>query len=79
PALYDPADVQKGYITVTDRRDETHDFPVISISIGIASSSRRKIYSHWEASEIAAEMKQFAKHHKGSSFAIDRRQGDSEE
>lgn len=79
PALYDPTDVQKGYITVTDRRDETHNFPLMTISIGIASSATRKIYSHWEASETAAEMKQFAKHQQGSSFAVDRRQPGPEE
>lgn len=76
PALYDPTDVARGHITVVDRQDERHDFPVMTISIGVASTSNRKIYSHWEASEVAAEVKQFAKRQQGSSYAVDRRSSD---
>jgi diguanylate cyclase (GGDEF)-like protein len=72
-AFYDQQDRKRGYITVLDRRDEAHDFPLMSISIGVVTNSVRKIESHWEASEIASEMKQFAKKRKGSSYAFDRR------
>lgn len=71
--FYDEHDRKRGQITVLDRRDEAHEFPIMSISIGIATNSHRPIESHWEASEIATEMKQFAKRVKGSSFAFDRR------
>jgi diguanylate cyclase (GGDEF)-like protein len=71
--LYDPADIERGYIEVADRRDEVHRFSVVTVSIGIATNSHRPISSHWQASEIAAEMKLFAKRDTGSSFAIDRR------
>ena len=73
PKLYDPADYTRGYIEVTDRRGQLHRFPVISVSVGIASNAKKAIRSHWEASEIATEMKQFAKRESGSSYALDRR------
>lgn len=72
-AFYDQQDRQRGHITVLDRRDEAHEFSLMTISIGIATNTHRTIESHWEASEIATEMKQFAKRDKGSSCAFDRR------
>lgn len=73
PLLYDAGDLARGYIEVTDRRSQLHRFPVTSVSIGIASNATKPIKSHWEASEIATEMKQFAKRDPGSSYAMDRR------
>ena len=73
PFLYDEEDVARGYIQVADRRNQLHDFGLTTVSIGIASNERKPIGSHWEASEIATEMKQFAKRDKGSSYALDRR------
>ena len=66
-------DVERGYIEVVDRQGSLHRFPITSVSIGIATNSNRPIGSHWEASEIATEMKQFAKREPKSSYAIDRR------
>ena len=71
--LYDPEDVARGYIEVADRRSQMHRFPITTVSIGIASNAHRPIHNHWEASEIATEMKQFAKRDAGSSYAADRR------
>jgi len=71
--LYDAEDVERGYIEVTDRRKQLHRFPFTTVSIGIASNTGRVIDSHWTASEIAAEMKAFAKNDTGSSYEIDRR------
>jgi diguanylate cyclase (GGDEF)-like protein len=73
--LYDPEDRAKGHITTADRRDEIHQFPIMTVSIGIATNSHREIGSHWEASEIATEMKQFAKRESTSHYSIDRRTG----
>ena len=72
-ALYDPADVEKGYIDVVDRQKQLHRYPIASVSIGIATNLQKPITSHWEAAEIASEMKQFAKRQEGSRVAIDRR------
>lgn len=71
--LYDPEDAERGYIEVADRRGAMHRYPLTTLSIGIASNVLRPIQSHWEASEIASEMKQFAKQEPTSGYAIDRR------
>jgi diguanylate cyclase (GGDEF)-like protein len=71
--LYEDEDLKRGYIEVTDRRNQLRRFPVATVSIGIASTAHRPIGSHWEAAEIATEMKQFAKRESASSYAVDRR------
>lgn len=71
--LYDDEDAGRGYIEVADRRKEMHRFPLTTVSIGIATNVHRPIRSHWEASEIATEMKTFAKSHGESAYAMDRR------
>jgi diguanylate cyclase (GGDEF)-like protein len=73
--LYDGDDAERGFIEVTDRRNQVHRVPLATVSVGIASNAHRPIESHWEAAEIATEMKQFAKREQGSSFAADRRRG----
>ena len=73
PSLYDSADAARGYIEVADRRNQLHRVPITTVSIGIASTEQRPLRSHWEASEIATEVKQFAKRNAHSSYAIDRR------
>ena len=72
-SLYDREDINRGYIEIPDRRGQLHRFPVTTVSIGIATNTERPIASHWEASEIASEMKQFAKREARSVYAIDRR------
>jgi diguanylate cyclase (GGDEF)-like protein len=71
--LYESQDVERGYIEVMDRRRQKRHFPLSRVSIGIASNLHRNLTSHWEAAEIATEMKQFAKRQEGSSYAFDRR------
>jgi diguanylate cyclase (GGDEF)-like protein len=73
--LYDTADALRGYIEVIDRRGERYAFPVVSLSLGVASSEVRDINTQWEASAIAVEMKEFAKKQPGSTYRIDRRLG----
>ena len=71
--LYDTADALRGYIEVIDRRGERFAFPVVSLSLGVASTNVREIGTQWEASAIAVEMKEFAKKQPGSTYRIDRR------
>lgn len=70
---YDTADALQGYIEVTDRRGERHAFPICSLSMGVASSERRKFTSEWEASSVASEMKEVAKRISGTNYQVDRR------
>ncbi len=71
--FYDPEDALRGYIELQDRRGGRQAFPPVTISIGVASSRHRPFDSHFEASTIASEMKEYAKATQGSSFEIDRR------
>jgi diguanylate cyclase (GGDEF)-like protein len=70
-ALYDPADLERGYLQGTDRQGVPRRFPIISISIGVATNRQRTFVDHEELSRVAAEMKQFAKQEPGSFFAVD--------
>jgi PleD family two-component response regulator len=72
PGFYDPGDVDRGYLEVTDRRGELRRHPLVSVSIGVA------IYSggdrdHRAVVAAASEMKGVAKTQPGSVVAVDRR------
>lgn len=72
-SLYDPTDAERGFIDVADRQGSVHHFPLMSISIGVATTAHREIRTQWEASVIATEMKSLAKQEGRSAYAIDRR------
>jgi diguanylate cyclase (GGDEF)-like protein len=72
---YDPADVERGYIEIADRRGEVHRYPVTSIAIGVATTTQRPIRTQWEASAIATEVKGHAKRLGSSAYEVDRRGG----
>lgn len=71
--LYDQADAERGYIEVEDRRGSPVRFPLLSLSIGIATNLYRPVEDHRELIQIATEMKTFAKQQSGSVYAMDRR------
>ena len=71
PGVYDEEDRERGYIETLSRRGELQRFPLVAISIGVATTERRT-YSHYaEAVAIATEMKTFTKKTTGSSWAVD--------
>jgi diguanylate cyclase (GGDEF)-like protein len=70
---YDEADRALGFIEVTNRRGEIQRFPLVSVSIGVASSARRTFSHYAEVVAVATEMKSFTKATAGSSWAMDRR------
>jgi diguanylate cyclase (GGDEF)-like protein len=72
--LYDVEDRERGHIVVTNRRGEVQEFPVVTVSIGIATTERRTYGHYAEAVAVATEMKSYTKKaHEGSSWAVDRR------
>jgi diguanylate cyclase (GGDEF)-like protein len=73
PELYDPQDRDRGYIEVTNRRGELQRFPILTLSIGVATTAKRRFDHYAQAVAIATEMKQFTKAASGSSWAVDRR------
>lgn len=71
--LYSPEDRQRGYFSAVDRHGVLRRFGLMSISIGVVSSQRRRYAEEEEFTRIAAEMKHYAKTRPGSSFAVDKR------
>lgn len=71
--LYDPEDLQRGYLRGVDRHGVPRRFPIMTLSIGVATTLYRSFTDYVEMSRVATEMKQYAKQMSGSSFAIDER------
>jgi diguanylate cyclase (GGDEF)-like protein len=74
PTLYDDAEAAAGFLEGEDRRGNVQRFPLLSVSIGIASSAVRPFEHRAEAVALATELKNLAKRTEGSSVAADRRQ-----
>ena len=72
-SLYDSIDRDRGCIEVPDRQGNVKVFPMLALSIGVASTSARRFTHYGEAVTTATELKQFAKREAGSSYALDRR------
>ncbi len=73
PGMYDPEDAARGYIQQEDRQGRLQRFPIVSISIGVATTELRRFSHYAEAVAIASEMKSYTKRSFGSSWAIDQR------
>jgi hypothetical protein len=71
--FYDAEDLDRGFVRVEDRKGVLQDIPLVAISIGIASTEKRRFAHYGEAVAVATEMKSFAKRDPGSSYAVDRR------
>jgi diguanylate cyclase (GGDEF)-like protein len=71
--MYDPADLQHGFIKSFDRSGKASKFPIMGISIGITETHNRPFMHYGEITEIAADMKKFAKNFMGSCFRTDQR------
>ena len=71
--FYDPEDQQRGYIQGKTRRGEPVSFPIMTIAIAVVTNEQRKLKSHIQIGEIAAEMKNFAKKFSKSIYVVDKR------
>jgi len=76
PGFYDPAERKQGYILGKTRQGVEMQFPIMTISIAIVTNERRKLTNALEASEIAAELKDYAKTIPKSVFVVDKRRND---
>jgi diguanylate cyclase (GGDEF)-like protein len=76
PLQYSEADRRVGYYFGKDRRGQLHRVPLMTLSIGVATTAHRSFRSAAEVSKLASEMKSFAKAKPGSLFAVDRRRDD---
>jgi diguanylate cyclase (GGDEF)-like protein len=73
PTLYDEQDRIRGAVEAEDRQGRVRRFPLLSISIGIATTESRTFGHRAEAVEIATELKNYAKREHGSRYEVDRR------
>jgi GGDEF domain-containing protein/CHASE3 domain sensor protein len=75
PLFYELVDRERGYIQGKTRQGVEMQFPIMTISIAIVTNERRTLTNPLEASEIAAELKDYAKTIPGSVFVVDKRRG----
>ncbi|MBV9880861.1 MAG: GGDEF domain-containing protein [Gemmatirosa sp.] len=74
PIQYTEADRRAGYYFGKDRRGQLHRVPLMSVSIGVVTTERRQFTRAAQVSELASEMKTYAKAQAGSGYSVDRRQ-----
>jgi GGDEF domain-containing protein len=75
PLQYNEQDRRAGYFFGKDRRGQLHRVPLMTLSIGIVTN-RHRVFTHpAQVSELATEMKSYAKTLPGSVFVVDRRHG----
>jgi len=71
--LYDDEDRTRRYVSVKSRRDGVKDVGLVTVSVGVALSTRREYHDPREIVAVASEMKSVAKNQPGSFVAVDRR------
>ncbi len=71
--FYDLKDRDQGYILGKNRQGEEMEFPLMTISIAVVTNEQRQLASPLEVSEIAAELKDYAKTIPSSVYVVDKR------
>lgn len=79
PMQYTEPDRRAGYFFGKDRRGQLHRVPLMTLSIGIVTNRERQFNHPAEVSELATEMKGYAKTLPGSKYVVDRRRGNGPE
>ena len=74
PYQYSEQDRRAGYFFGKDRRGQLHRVPLMTVSIGVVTNERRTFVHAAQMSELATEMKSYAKTLDGSLYTVDRRQ-----
>ncbi|HZD04209.1 MAG TPA: GGDEF domain-containing protein, partial [Longimicrobiales bacterium] len=77
PYQYTEEDRSAGYFLGRDRRGSIHRVPLMTLSIGIVTNQFQKLTHTAQVSELAAEMKSYAKSLPGSVYVVDRRRPES--
>ena len=73
PFQYSEPDRRAGYYFGKDRRGQLHRVPLMTVSIGVVTNERRNFTHAGQVSELATEMKSYAKTLPGSVWSVDRR------
>lgn len=77
PLQYSEQDRRVGYFFGKDRRGQLHRVPLMTLSVGVVTNQRRRFTRAVEVSELATEMKSYAKTLTGSVWTVDRRREES--
>lgn len=72
-AFYEPDELEGGFVEAIDRRGQRVRHPLVTISIGVATTAVRPFWHFGQVVAVATEMKQAAKRGVGCSYAVDRR------
>lgn len=73
PFQYNEQDRRAGYFLGKDRSGNLHRVPLMTLSIGVVTNEHRHFTHTGRVSELATEMKTYAKSLPGSVYAVDRR------
>jgi len=73
PYQYSEQDRRAGYFFGKDRRGHLDRVPLMTLSIGVVTNLRRTLTSAAQVSQLATEMKTYAKSLPGSIYTVDRR------
>ena len=76
PEFYSEADRTRGFVVSADRSGETREFPLMTLSIAIATNEKRALDHYAKIVDISSEMKRYMKSLKnraGSMYLKDRR------
>jgi GGDEF domain-containing protein len=73
PYQYSETDRRAGYFFGKDRRGVLDRVPLMTLSIGVVTNAQRALKEARQISQLATEMKGYAKTLTGSVFSIDRR------
>ncbi|HEX8245565.1 MAG TPA: diguanylate cyclase [Longimicrobium sp.] len=73
PLQYTPEDQEQGFFWGKDRRGEVYQVPLMTLSVGVVTNEHRSFVHTAQISELATEMKAYAKTFSGSLYVVDRR------
>lgn len=73
PFQYSEQDRRAGYFFGKDRRGQLHRVPLMTLSIGVVTNEKRSFATAAQVSQLATEMKGYAKTLVGSVYSVDRR------
>jgi diguanylate cyclase (GGDEF)-like protein len=79
PVHYSEDDRRQGFIETVSRQGDRVRYPIISLSIGVVTNSYRAFTDAMQVSNLASEMKKYAKGVNGSVFRVDRRANEGAE
>ncbi|HEY4321147.1 MAG TPA: diguanylate cyclase [Gemmatimonadales bacterium] len=78
PLQYSEQDRRAGYFFGKDRRGQLHRVPLMTLSIGVVTNQHHRFTHPAQVSELATEMKSYAKTLPGSVFVVDRRRSEAD-